>query len=188
MKRTTLHSFTPRHRPGFSLIELLVVVSVIVILAGIVIGALIKVNENRDIAQTKVTLKNIRLKMEEYASDNNGIFPTGDDTSSAAVYRVLSGDPSGRGDEPIREVYWSELNNNRNPSLIGTVQGRRVILDGFGNTVRYQAALDENGEIVQGVRNDGDFDLWSTGPDGEPSDLNVSGLLENEQTKDDIWD
>ncbi len=188
MKRQPSLSHTRQTRRAFSLIELLVVVAIIVILAGIVIGALIKVNKNRDIAQTKVTIKNIRLKLEEYASDNNGIYPTGEDTSSAAVFRVLSGDPTGRGDTPTRDVYWSELNNNRNPSLVGTSQGRKVILDGFGNTIRYQAALDENGDLVQSVKNDGDFDLWSTGPDGEPSDLNTTGILDTEDTKDDIWE
>ncbi len=188
MKRHISHSGARRQQSGFSLIELLVVVAIIVILAGIVIGALTKVNKNKDAAQTKVTLKNIRLKLEEYASDNNGIYPVGEDSSSAAVFRALSGDPTGRGGPPTYDVYWSELNNNKNPALLGTVQGKKVILDGFGNTIRYRAALDANGELVQDVKNDADFDLWSTGPDGEPSDLNTPGTLENEQTKDDIWD
>ena len=187
MKRHISHHSGPRSRRAFSLIELLVVVAIIVILAGIVIGALIKVNKNRDISQTKVTLKNIRLKLEEFANENNGIYPTGDDSSSAAVFRILSGDPTGRGDAPTQTVYWSELNNNKNPSLVGTLQGRKIILDGFGNSVRYRAARDENGDVVENVKNDGDFDLWSTGPDGEPSDRNTPGTLENEQTKDDIW-
>ena len=177
-----------RQHQGFSLIELLVVVAIIVILAGIVIGALIKVNRNRDIAQTKVTLKNIRLKLEEYASDNNGIYPTGDDATSAAVFRALSGDYSGQGDPPTGIIYWSELNNDKNPALVGTEQGKKVILDAFGNTIRYRAGLDDNGEPVEDVKNDGDFDLWSIGPDGEPSDINTPGTLTNEQTKDDIWD
>ena len=188
MKRNLSLSGARRHRSGFSLIELLVVVAIIVILAGITIGALIKVNKASDIKKTRVTLKNIRLKLEEYANDNNGIYPVGDDASSAAIFRVLSGDSTGQGKAPEQEVYWSELNNNKNPALIGTEQGKKVILDGFGNSIRYRAALDSTGNIVEDVKNDGDFDLWSVGPDGEPSDLNTPGTLTNEQTKDDIWE
>lgn len=188
MKRNFSLSGVRRHRPGFSLVELLVVVAIIVILAGITIGALIKVNKARDIKQTRVTLKNIRLKLEEYASENNGIYPTGDDASSAAVFRVLSGDYSGQGKAPEGTVYWAELNNNKNPALIGTLQGKKVILDAFGNSIRYQAGLDKNGNPVEDVKNDGDFDLWSVGPDGKPIDINTPGTLNSEFTKDDIWE
>ncbi len=187
MKKNLPLSGARRHHSGFSLIELLVVVAIIVILAGIVIGALIKVNKSRDIKQTRVTLKNIALKLEEYASENNGIYPVGEDASSAILYNALSGDYTGQGQAPTGPIYWKELNDKKNPSLVGTLQGKKIILDGFGQSFRYRAALDKNGNLVEEVKNDGDFDLWSVGPDGEPTDLNVSGHLDNEQTKDDIW-
>ena len=40
------------HKSGFSLIELLVVVSIIVILAGITIGVMSQVNQKRDASTT----------------------------------------------------------------------------------------------------------------------------------------
>ncbi|MDA7536215.1 hypothetical protein N8534_00540, partial [bacterium] len=89
--------------------------------------------------------------------------------------------------DPTGTIYWPELNDDRNPALVSTFQGFRVILDGYGQSLRYRSASDTDGNPVQNVRNDGDFDLWSVGPDGEPSDINVSGLLNNEQTQDDIW-
>ena len=174
------------HKAGFSLIELLVVVSIIVILAGITIGVMVRVNVKRDIATTKKTIGIVRAKLEEYYNEQ-GFYPVGQDATSAAVYKALSGDPTGQGIDPTGTIYWPELNDDRNPALVGVFQGNRVILDGFGESLRYRAALDANGNPVQNVRNDGDFDLWSIGPDGEPSDINVPGNLNNEQTQDDIW-
>jgi prepilin-type N-terminal cleavage/methylation domain-containing protein len=187
MKRNFPFSGARRHRSGFSLIELLVVMTIIMILSGIVIGALIKVNKQRDIKQTRVTLRNLALKLEEYASEHNGIYPVGEEASSSILFNALSGDYTGQGQAPTGPIYWKELNDQKNAALVGTLQGKKIILDSFGQSFRYRAALDKNGDLVEEVKNDGDFDLWSVGPDNEPTDLNISGLLENEQTKDDIW-
>ena len=174
------------NKAGFSLIELLVVVSIIVILAGITIGVMARVNVKRDIATTSKTIGIVRTKLEDFFNEQ-GYYPVGQNATSTAVYKALSGDPTGQGAIPTGTIYWPELNDSRNPALVGVFQGNRVILDGFGQSFRYRAALDANGNKVQNVKNDGDFDFWSVGPDGEPSDINVSGLLNSEQTQDDIW-
>lgn len=173
------------HKSGFSLIELLVVVSIIVILAGITIGVMTQVNAKRDISTTSKNIGMVRTKLEAYYNEQ-GFYPVGQDATSACVYKALSGDPTGQGTDPTGTIYWPELNDNRNPALVSTFNGFRVILDGFGESLRYRSASDTNGNPVQNVKY-GDFDLWSIGPDGEPSDINVSGLLNNEQTRDDIW-
>jgi prepilin-type N-terminal cleavage/methylation domain-containing protein len=173
------------HKSGFSLIELLVVVSIIVILAGITIGVMTQVNAKRDISTTSKNIGMVRTKLEAYYNEQ-GFYPVGQDATSACVYKALSGDPTGQGTDPTGTIYWPELNDNRNPALVSTFNGFKVILDGFGESLRYRSASDTNGNPVQNVKY-GDFDLWSIGPDGEPSDINVSGLLNNEQTQDDIW-
>jgi len=172
-------------RRGFSLIELLVVISIIVILAGIGLAAFAKVKKNQAIALTEVRIKNATLKLEEFARDN-GYYPVGEDASSSILYNSLSGDFTGQGDNPTGTTYWKEL-LTKDPSLVGTLNGRKVILDAFGQSLRYRAARDENGEIVPDVKNDGSFDIWSIGPDGKPSDLNVDGNAITEETRDDIW-
>ena len=176
----------PLNNSGFSLVELLVVVSIIVILAGITIGGMSQVNAKRDISTTQKTIGMVRTKLEAFFNEQ-GFYPVGQNATSACVYKALSGDPTGQGVNPTGTIYWPELNDDRNPALVSTLQGNRVILDGFGESLRYRSAIDVNGNPVQNVKNDGDFDLWSIGPNGEPSDINVSGLLNNEQTQDDIW-
>lgn len=173
------------HKSGFSLIELLVVVSIIVILAGITIGVMTQVSARRDISTTSKNIGMVRTKLEAYYNEQ-GFYPVGQDATSACVYKALSGDPTGQGTDPTGTIYWPELNDDRNPALVSTFNGFKVILDGFGESLRYRSASDTNGNPVQNVKY-GDFDLWSIGPDGEPSDINVSGLLNNEQTQDDIW-
>jgi hypothetical protein len=111
----------------------------------------------------------------------------GEDWSSAALYRALSGDESGQGQNPTGTIYWNELNDPRNTALVGMRNGGKVILDGYGNVIRYQAALDENRQTIEGIRGNDDFNLWSIGPDGEPSSLQTPGVFESEETKDDIW-
>lgn len=176
----------PLNKSGFSLVELLVVVSIIVILAGITIGVMSQVNAKRDISTTQKTIGMVRTKLEAFFNEQ-GFYPVGQNATSACVYKALSGDPTGQGVNPTGTIYWPELNDDRNPALVSTLQGNRVILDGFGESLRYRSAIDVSGNPVQNVKNDGDFDLWSIGPNGEPSDINVSGLLNNEQTQDDIW-
>jgi prepilin-type N-terminal cleavage/methylation domain-containing protein len=175
-----------RFQRGFSLIELLVVISIIVILAGLGLATFRKVQRNQAIDLTKVRIKYATLKTEEYANENNGLYPVGDDASSAILYNALSGDYSGQGQPPTGPTYWKEL-LNKDPSLVGVQGGKRVIFDGFLQSIRYRSARDENGQLVPNVKNDGSFDIWSVGPDGEPSDFNVDGTSESEFTKDDIW-
>ena len=186
MKIVKAPKMGPLNNSGFSLVELLVVVSIIVILAGITIGGMSQVNAKRDISTTQKTIGMVRTKLEAFFNEQ-GFYPVGQNATSACVYKALSGDPTGQGVNPTGTIYWPELNDDRNPALVSTLQGNRVILDGFGESLRYRSAIDVNGNPVQNVKNDGDFDLWSIGPNGEPSDINVSGLLNNEQTQDDIW-
>lgn len=186
MKINLQKNNSPRIKAGFTLIELLVVIAIIAILAGIIFAAARSIQVKQNIAQTRVTLSNIQQHLETYAQDNNGLYPVGQDNGSSIIYNALSGDFTGQGNTPTNETYWREIVGN-NPDLVTTVQNKKVIIDAFGNTIRYKSARDGNGERVQDVKNDGAFDLWSVGPDGEPSDLNTNGLLQNEDTLDDIW-
>lgn len=171
---------------GFSLVELLVVISIIAILATIAIVAATQVKGKQAEKLTRVRIKDASNRVEEYANDNNGLYPVGDDISSSIIYNALSGDFTGQGDDPTGQVYWSELLQN-DPNLVGTLSNEKVILDGFGQSLRYRSGRDEQGEIDPAARNDGSFDLWSIGKDGLPAGLNVDSNEETDETQDDIW-
>ena len=80
------------------------------------------------------------------------------------------------------------MNDHRQRDLIGTRDGKRVILDGFGHPFRYRSAKDDNGKPVPNMRNESDFDLWSIGPDGLRVDLKTPGDFTRKGTGDDIWE
>ena len=99
----------------------------------------------------------------------------------------MSGDFTGRGeDEPEGEIYWPELLKEGGSVLVGKNNGLRVILDGYGQSFRYRSAIDQEGNAEPKAKNP-DFDIWSVGPDGLPSDLNIDSNLQSEETIDDIW-
>jgi prepilin-type N-terminal cleavage/methylation domain-containing protein len=174
-------------RSGFTLVELLVVIAIIAILAGITLALKDWAGNKAAISETSVRLQRIRSHLEEYANENNGLYPVSQDGTSAILYNVLSGDFTGQGNNPTGTTYYRELTDRKNPGLVGTFNNNKVILDGFGAPFRYRAAKDENGAPVPNVRNDGDFDLWSVGPDGLPSEMNIPGTLNTPETRDDIW-
>ncbi|MDA9831049.1 hypothetical protein N9C66_06885 [Akkermansiaceae bacterium] len=123
---------------------------------------------------TKKYLKLTQLYLEEFFYEQ-GFYPVEGEPTSACVYKALSGDPTGQGADPTSKIYWPELNDDRNPELVGRLNGFKVILDGFGQSFRYRSATDADGNPVENVKNEGSFDLWSIGPDG------IDG------TADDIW-
>jgi len=183
MKNCSPNSIATRR--GFSLIELLVVVAIIVILGGIVIGALANVKEGQAKKITQVNLQNISQHVEAYKTDN-GAYPVGETLITTELYKALSGDISGKGEEPTETIYWKEL-LKPNSEIVGIRGGERMILDGYAQSFRYRSALDIDGRPNDLVKNDGAFDVWSIGPDHEPADENIDSKTDNDQTKDDIW-
>ena len=67
------------HKPlhGFTLVELLVVVSIIALLVSILLPALSKAREQAKRVVCATNLRQIGLLMQYYAEDNNGRFPKG---------------------------------------------------------------------------------------------------------------
>jgi prepilin-type N-terminal cleavage/methylation domain-containing protein len=151
-----------RRQAGFSLMELIVVVAIIVVLAGLSLRGYSLITQKSARTKADVQVKLLAKELQEYHADNRS-YP-------------VNADPNGeRGDEVLyKALYWDgyeardsggkiyvkELDPTYNTKggqawMQGT-QAQARIVDPWGNYYRYRT-----GE--QAINPD--FDLWSVGPD-----------------------
>ncbi len=169
---------------GFSLIELMVVIGIIVLLAGMLIASLPGI-QNR-INRSKVTqlLAELEGGLSGYHIDN-GIYPqnpaSGDRDAtgllgSTVLYKHLSGDwdLDGKTDED-EEIYVPKLDYDRNKNSKAPrstpYQGSYAVVDSYNSPMRYLAD-PPNITADQRKTVNPTYDLWSivdTEP-GESSD------------------
>ncbi len=170
-------------RKAFTLIELLAVIAVIVILAGITAFAVTGVARSVAVRKAHIQMELLDGALHQYRADT-GQFPSARDGTGMAMYCVLFGDGVGRDgirgtadDGPLdgkrdagAKTYLEELNPATNPiglveSSAGGVPTRLV--DPFGNSWTYVGG-DENAAVM----NNKQFDIHSPGPDreGTPTD------------------
>lgn len=172
----TANRYQGRHVPGFTLIEIMVVIAIIAVLATMTVGGMSWYKRKAAEGKTKVLVHGISRALEEYRLDY-GFFPQGDGNANSTeqVYVALYGDgeltsdddgnvtistaPTGKPDEG-NTVYLAILN----PDLVGSkmnvesAAGSYTIIDAWGEELGYESPGEMNPAD--------DFDLWSLGPDG----------------------
>lgn len=177
---------------GFTLIEIITVIAIIMALAAMTIGGFRFATVKAQSSRTTVLLGSLSQSLEDYRADQ-GFFPQGDGGkgSTEQVYIALYGDgeleydidtekvvvrvkPDGESDQGVN-VYLSTLD----PSLLGKSQNARkdgstyVIVDAWkmlsDQTKRQELFYrhDPAGMDSQMMNPPSEFDLWSLGPDGE---------------------
>lgn len=174
----------PRSRHGFTLIEMLTVITIIVILAGLVVGGFGFVKEKQKRSKAEIQVKLLANACEEFKADN-GFYPgindntTGDGKNmSKELYSDLywdsDRDGSGPKSDSDQRIYISELDPENNKQGWTDGRGQNVrILDPWNNEYRYRKGNNANNP---------DFDLWSAGPDGKTNPDNPK----DKQNRDDV--
>lgn len=145
---------------GFTLIEMLVTITIIVILAGLSLGGFKYVSTKQANSQAQIQIKLLENGIEEYKLDN-GVYPpvNGGTSTSNNLFRALYWDgakPSAAGGK----IYVPQLDpeNNKQGWIEGTGENAKIV-DPWGNEYIYRLGSDANAINP-------DFDLLSTGQDG----------------------
>lgn len=195
---------TPSRRQpaAFTLIEMMAVITIIVILAGIVIGGLGYVNEKQANAKARVQIALLSKALEEYKLDNgtypptdnkSGSFNTATGTATSSIlfdylYWDSDRDSSGGIGDTDQKIYLPELDpvNSKQGWTTGTASKTTIITDPWGNQYCYRSAFGTppaNGTAPANADTQNpEFDLWSKGKDGK----SVPGTASDASNKDDI--
>jgi prepilin-type N-terminal cleavage/methylation domain-containing protein len=184
-------------RPGkaaFTLIELMVVITIIVILAGLVVGGMEYANLRQASEKTKVQIALLSKGIEEYKLDMGAYPGTADNTPIAGdvseqLYQALFKDgydytnpntPPNNWTKATK-IYLNDLDprNNKQGWVTTTTNAtpgaNLKIVDPWGNNYRYRKGTNAQNP---------DFDLWSMGKDGKTNTATPSTTQTD--NKDDI--
>ena len=163
-------------RRAFTLIELIVVVGIIIVLAGLVLSTFGYARKKGALARAETEIAAMSAAIENYKADN-GIYPRDStaytDTLNARqdfdatntvyrnasfyLYTQLSGDSSG-GRSPTGKSYMAFKPNMLFPA--DQTQNVQYIQDPFGNIYGYSTANQADPVTPKGYNPT--FDLWST--------------------------
>lgn len=182
------YSLSQRDRAGFTLIEILVVITIIAVLASIGFGTYMLVNRTAAEKSCKILIENVGMQLEKRVNqqftaeeralleagvlDTDGVFPAGDGsaTSTKNLVALIAGDFDNDGTvDDDQKPLISEID----PKYAG--RGRLVrdglLVDPWNRPMYYRYPGEKN-NMENG------FDLWSAGPDGKTST--------DEERKDDV--
>lgn len=190
---------------AFTLIELMAVITIIIILAGLVVAGLGFVNERQarekgrvQIALLGKGLESYKLDMGAYPVSRNNNSETntaGNGNSSDCLYEALfyegydynqKGSPANW--DLATSIYIADLDPKvSKQGWVATVQATAsmppttTVMDPWSNEYRYRSAKNATGGTNSATINP-DFDLWSAGKDGRTSPSSPSA----KENKDDI--
>jgi general secretion pathway protein G len=146
---------------GFTLVELMVVVAVIGVLAGIVLAAAGGVQKKAARDQTKAEIKTICVALENFKA-STGAYPTNTGNYSTNFYASLTNILSFK----TNQITGSGTNLS--------------LLDPYGYPYRYRSPAQSSSSMLSES-----FEIWSTGPNGK-SDFDSGATNAGANSLDDI--
>jgi general secretion pathway protein G len=192
MRRTS----QPLRSSAFTLLELLIVMAIIIVLAGLIIGTSGYVQKKGARSRAEAEIAAMSAALESYKADN-GVYPHDSQgnatsvnptsaaenerrTSSQFLYGELSGDRDFNGTtDPQQRSYFSFKPQMLGPrSSTGTPTTVQYIRDPFGNSYGYSTLKATNPSASGGYNPT--FDLWSTGgTEDSAAAANVAQWIKN---------
>ncbi|HZE58725.1 MAG TPA: type II secretion system protein [Chthoniobacterales bacterium] len=174
-------SFVIRHSSfraagAFTLIELLIVMAIIIVLAGLILATANYVQKKGYRSRAEAEIAAISAALENYKADN-GVYPSTPETNalmpnkmgdpnaadyikaSLALYKLISGDADNSNDRSAElKSYFTFKPNQLSPTL--QTQAVTYIRDPFGNSYGYSTVKASAPTGTDGYNPT--FDLWST--------------------------
>jgi len=156
---------------GFTMIELLVVISILGVLASIGFATFTLVNRKTAEKETKIIIENVSAQLTSYVSNGDGNLPigTGSSGSTEDLVKILAGGETSDSidailsdDDRVPLLPKADPAYEGNGKMVQEIDGTWVLVDGFGNEMFYRGP--DNVELINNVENG--FDLWSEGADG----------------------
>ena len=183
-----------RRVAGFTLVELLVSISIMVLLAGLIVGGFAFVQDRQARETAKLQIALLSRGIDEYRLDM-GIYPVMPNANPTTPAQVRQNNNTlfqrlyrdGATDNSAT-IYVAELNpDNNNQGWITISGGTRYITDPWGREYNYRSGTNEDGSPNPNAMNP-DFDLWSNGKDGktQPGSSGSPYRADHEHNLDDI--
>jgi type II secretory pathway pseudopilin PulG len=163
---------TPATTSAFTIIELLIVISIIIVLAGLILATSGYVSKKGARSRAEAEVAAMSAALENYKSDN-GVYPknattdsldartSGDPSSYKAaslyLYTQLSGNAANRQPAPNAKSYFAFKPDQLSPS--DQAQPVQFIRDPFGKSYGYSTAYQASPSKGYNPS----FDLWTTG-------------------------
>lgn len=183
---------TRRGSAGFTLIEVITVITIILILAGLVVSGAGFVKDRQANEKARVQIALISKAVEDYKLDM-GYYPSTDDSADGSgqskfLFKALYFDALSN---PAKKLYLAELDPavGKQKWTSGTASDATTIVDPWGGEYRYRSAIKTviKDDVTTFSNNNStqnpDFDLWSSGKDKKTSPATPSATTNRDDIK-----